>query len=49
LEDHYFTGSFHKEDTLERILTVIGATNNLEVKRVGSAYQIRKLTRKIHQ
>ncbi|MDB5021519.1 MAG: anti-sigma factor [Pedobacter sp.] len=49
MEDHYFTGSFHKEDTLERILTVIGATNNLEVKRVGSAYQIRKLTRKIHQ
>lgn len=41
LADHYFTGSFHKDDSLDRILRVISVTNNLRVKKLASGYQIK--------
>jgi transmembrane sensor len=49
LEDHYFTGSFYADDALDRILQVIAKTNDLEVKKTRSGYQIRTTTNKLNQ
>lgn len=40
--DYYFTGSFNRTDSLERILRVIAATNKLEITKAGSGYKINK-------
>lgn len=40
--DYYFTGSFNRADSLERILRIIAATNKMEIIKSGSGYKINK-------
>jgi ferric-dicitrate binding protein FerR (iron transport regulator) len=49
LQNHYFTGSFYAEDTLERMLQVITEVNDLEIRKTRSGYQILKIKNKFHQ
>lgn len=49
LQSHYFTGSFHAEDTLDRMLQVIAEVNDLEVRKTKSGYQVIKIKNKFHQ
>lgn len=41
-KDYYFTGNFNKTDSLERVLRIIAQTNELEVMKTTSSYQIIK-------
>lgn len=49
LQNHYFTGNFYAEDTLERMLQVITEVNDLEIRKTRSGYQILKIKNKFHQ
>lgn len=42
LKDYYFTGNFHENDSLERVLRIIAQTNDLELIKTASSYKIIK-------
>ena len=42
LRDYYFTGSFTRTDSLERILRIIGEANKLDISKTRSGYKINK-------
>jgi transmembrane sensor len=42
LKDNFFTGSFNRTDSLERILRIIAQTNNLDIRKSNSGYKIVK-------
>lgn len=42
LKDHYFTGSFHKNDSLVHVLHILSETNKLNIIKIKSGFKITK-------